>query len=150
MFLTKKVIRTNYLNLSIVSNNLELKTSMVKRLYKLKINKLMTFIFSVYYELFGNLDNDKNKLIDELCECMTTLYLYIYSNEWDDLSTPMKCEKNQEYFKFIKARTIELLVKLGLFNKNFQSIVLYFEATYLCKIRDTMKSNLNTNSFNVI
>ena len=132
------------------SNKVEIKSPLIKRLYKIKINQMMYFIFSVYYELFGNLDDEKKKILKELSDCMTTLYLYIYSNDWDDLSNPNKCEKNQEYFKFIKARTIELLVKLGLFNKNFQSIVLYFEATYLCKIRDTMKSNLNTNSFNVI
>ena len=119
------------------------------RLLKLKVTTLFNFMLETYFTIVNDSVYDKPK-VDELVECLTTMYLYIYTNNYDDLTTPMDCDKSQEIFKVNKVKAIELFVKLEIFNKDLQSIVLYLETAYLYKIRDTMKTNLNTNSVEII
>ena len=78
------------------------------------------------------------------------MWLFVYSDNYDDLTSPMNCEKSQEIFKYNKTKTLELLVSMGLFDKDFQSLVLYLETAYLCKVRDMMKMNLNTSPIKTI
>ena len=59
------------------------------------------------------------------------MYLYIYTNNYDDLTTPVDCDKSQEIFKANKVKAIELFVKLEIFNKDLQSIVLYRNSLFI-------------------
>ena len=127
----------------------EMKIEKLDKLMELEMVKVFKFIFKFYYSLFGNYD-EKKSVIEELSLHLSRMWLFVYSDNYDDLTSPMNCEKSQEIFKYNKTKTLELLVSMGLFDKDFQSLVLYLETAYLCKVRDMMKMNLNTSPIKTI
>ena len=127
----------------------EMKIEKLDKLMELEMVKVFKFIFKFYYSLFGNYD-EKKDVIEDLSLHLSRMWLFVYSDNYDDLTSPMNCEKSQEIFKYNKTKTLELLVSMGLFDKDFQSLVLYLETAYLCKVRDMMKMNLNTSPIKTI